>query len=73
MAVGAFVQNLMLLMHDEGMGSCWKTPEFIFRPTFRKIVGVNDDEEVNGFLYITEKDSSVKVMERKNKSLITEW
>ncbi|MEB8068272.1 nitroreductase family protein [Mammaliicoccus fleurettii] len=73
MAIGAFIQNLMLLIHDEGMGSCWKTPEFIFKPTFRKIVGVNDDEDVNGFLYVTEKDTSVNVMTRKNNSLITEW
>lgn len=73
MAIGAFVQNLMLLMHDEGMGSCWKTPAFIFNPSFRKTVGAQDDEDVCGFLYLTEKDSSVKAAERENKSLITEW
>lgn len=73
MAIGAFVQNLMLLIHEADMGSCWKTPDFIFKPTFRKIVGVNDNEDVCGFLYVTEKDESVKVMKRKNKSLISRW
>lgn len=73
MAIGAFVQNIMLLVHEAGMGSCWKTPAFIFMPDFRDIVGVYDDEEVNGFLYITEKDEYVKEPKRKNQALITEW
>ncbi|GGI39045.1 nitroreductase family protein [Mammaliicoccus stepanovicii] len=73
MAIGTFIQNLMLLIHEAGMGSCWKTPEFIFKPKFRQIVGAFDDEYVNGFLYVTEKDAKVKVMNRKNKSLISYW
>lgn len=73
MAIGAFVQNLMLLVHAEGMGSCWKTPEFIFKPSFRSIVDAHADEEVNGFLYITEPDPNVKLMKRKNQSILTQW
>ena len=46
MAVATFMQNLMLLIHEAGMGSCWKTPDYIFKPTFRDIVGANDDEDL---------------------------
>ena len=28
-AMGAYAQNLMLLLHEQGIGTCWKTP-----PTF---------------------------------------
>lgn len=73
MAVATFMQNLMLLIHEACMGSCWKTPDYIFKPTFRDIVGANDDEDVNGFLYVTEKDENAVFSRRKNKSTLTKW
>ena len=39
-AFGAFAQNLMLLLYEAGIGTCWKSPQYIFDPKIRKALGV---------------------------------
>ena len=51
--MGAYAQNLMLLLHEQGIGTCWKTPPF-FEPKVRKVFGVHGDEVIAGFLYLTD-------------------
>ncbi|MBI5974099.1 nitroreductase family protein [Staphylococcus canis] len=75
LAVGAFAQNLLLLLHDRGIGSCWKTPQYIFNPKVRKVFGVEPDERLVGFIYLTDMEDYDKCrkIRRKNKNLITEY
>ncbi|BCU51749.1 nitroreductase [Staphylococcus auricularis] len=63
MAVGAFTQNLLLLLHEAGIGSCWKTPTFIFNPEVKEMFNVAADESIVGFIYLT--DMEERVMHRK--------
>ncbi|MCZ6925425.1 MAG: nitroreductase family protein, partial [Rickettsia endosymbiont of Ixodes persulcatus] len=72
-AFGAFAQNLMLLLYEAGIGTCWKSPQYIFDPKIRKALGVRDNEILAGFLYLTDLEEVPTKAKRKNKNLITEF
>ncbi|SCT24026.1 nitroreductase family protein [Staphylococcus caeli] len=59
MAFGAYAQNLMLLLHEAGIGTCWKSPAYIFMPEIRDMFGVKDNEKLVGFLYLTDLEDKV--------------
>mmetsp|Transcript_12865 Transcript_12865/g.16803 ORF Transcript_12865/g.16803 Transcript_12865/m.16803 type:complete len:334 (-) Transcript_12865:89-1090(-) len=48
----AAVQNSMLSLHSEGIGSKWATGPIIRTPAFRHLVGVEDDEIVTALLMV---------------------
>ena len=73
MAFGAFAQNLMLLLHEAGIGTCWKSPQYIFMPEVRDTLGVKDSEDLVGFLYLTDMEDRVSHRKRRMKNLITEY
>lgn len=75
LAVGAFAQNLLLLLHDRGIGSCWKTPQYIFNPKVRNVFGVLPDERLVGFIYLTDLEDydQTRKIKRKNRGLITDF
>ena len=35
-AFGAYAQNLMLLLYEAGIGTCWKSPLYIYDPKVKK-------------------------------------
>lgn len=39
-AFGAYTQNLMLLLYEAGIGTCWKSPLYIYDPKVRKTLGI---------------------------------
>lgn len=67
MAFGAFAQNLMLLLYEAGIGTCWKTPAYIFNPEIRSIFGVKDDEQLVGLLYLTDLKDLEKMPHRERQ------
>lgn len=74
LAVGAYAQNLLLLLYEKGIGTCWKTPTYIFHPKVRNIFGVLPDERLIGFVYLTDlEDNSGKEARRKNRGVYTEY
>ncbi|MGF0029363.1 nitroreductase family protein [Staphylococcus pasteuri] len=72
-AFGAFAQNLMLLLYEAGIGSCWKSPAYIFEPKIRKVLNIEDDEILAGFLYLTDLEEPMTKAKRKNRHLISEY
>ena len=72
-AMGAYAQNLMLLLHEQGIGTCWKTPPYIFEPKVRKVFGVHGDGVIAGFLYLTDLEEVPPKAPRKNKHLISKY
>lgn len=42
-AFGAYAQNLMLLLYEAGIGTCWKSPLYIYDPKVRKTLGIKKD------------------------------
>ena len=73
MAFGAFTQNLMLLLHEVGIGTCWKTPAYIFEPEMRALFGVKGDESLVGFLYLTDLEDEVPHRERHLNNIIDKF
>ena len=51
-ATCAFIQNVQLLSWGKGLGTVWKTNEFIFDPDFRERVGIERDDVVIGMLHL---------------------
>lgn len=73
LAFGTFAQNLMLLLHEAHIGTCWKTPPYIFMPQVRKELGVKDDESLVGFLYLTDMQDDMSHAPRHTHNIITEF
>lgn len=70
-AFGAYAQNLMLLLYEVGIGTCWKSPLYIYDPKVRKTLGIKKDEVLAGFLYLTDLEEDMPKAPRKNRNLIT--
>lgn len=70
-AFGAYAQNLMLLLYEAGIGTCWKSPLYIYDPKVRKTLGIKKDEVLAGFLYLTDLEEDMPKAPRKNRNLIT--
>ena len=66
MAVGAYAQNLMLLLHEAGIGTCWKTPRYMYEPYTRALFNVAPDESIVGLFYLTDLETEMKHIPRKN-------
>ena len=50
LATGALIQNFLLLLTSHGLSSFWKTPSFIDYDSFKKTLGLNQDEVVTGMI-----------------------
>jgi len=64
-AASMFVQNIMLLAWDKGIGTCWKTPGFLDNPKFRVELGVKPGERIISMLQFGYYDERPKAGPRK--------
>ena len=64
-AASMFIQNVLLLAWDKGIGTCWKTPPFIDNPKFREELGVKPGERVISMLQFGYFDVAPKARPRK--------
>jgi len=64
-AASMFVQNIMLLAWDKGIGTCWKTPGFLDNPKFRGELGVKPGERIISMLQFGYYDERPKAGPRK--------
>lgn len=73
LAFGAFAQNLMLLLHEAQIGTCWKTPQYIFLPQIRNVFGVKDNESLVGFMYLTDMEDEMHYPPRQTQNIMTQF
>ena len=64
-AASILIQNIQLIAWDYGIGSCWKTPDFLDDPEFRKALGVKPGERIISLLQLGYFDDIPKAVERK--------
>ncbi|MBB4823062.1 nitroreductase [Sporosarcina luteola] len=64
-AASTFIQNVMLLAWDKGIGTCWKTPTFLDNPKFRAELGVKPEERIISMLQFGYFDDIPKNRVRK--------
>lgn len=69
-AASMFIQNIQLLAWDYGIGSCWKTPDFLDAPEFRKALDVYPGERIISMLQLGYFDDLPKGVERKKSDEI---
>ena len=69
-AASMFIQNIQLLAWDYGIGSCWKTPDFLDSPEFREALGVKSGERLISMLQMGYFDDIPKAVERKKSEEI---
>lgn len=58
-ATSCLLQNFQLLAWEKDLGVCWKTPEYIHDPVFRKGIGVEPGEKIVGILHVGYYDEEI--------------
>ena len=69
LSTAAAAQNIMLALNAMGYGAIWRTGKLAFNPFVAKALGLNESQEILGFLYIgtnTGKNKKVPDMEIDN-------
>lgn len=51
-AISAVIQNFLLLLTENGMGSFWKTPSFIESDLFKETMGVLENEMIAAWIQV---------------------
>ena len=52
--MGAYAQNLMLLLHEQGIGTCWKTPPTFLNQKFVRYLAFMEMKSLQVSLYLTD-------------------
>jgi nitroreductase len=63
-ASSAMVNSLMLLLHDKGFGSIWRTGSSVDSAGTRMLLGLAPHEGLNGWLYIGSPDPTRRSVPR---------
>ena len=72
-AASMFIQNVLLLAWDKGIGTCWKTPGFLDNPKFREELGVKQGERIISMLQFGYYDEIPKGRPRKELAEIVTY
>ena len=51
-SLGASAQNILLGLHDMGYGAVWRTGKLAFNPEITHEIGLEDNFEIIGYLYV---------------------
>ena len=68
LAHGSLIQNIQLAAWEEGIGVVWKTN--FLRPSVQKTFGINEDEEVTGFLLLGTFSAQAQDSNRERQPLV---
>lgn len=73
-ATAAAVQNMNLAAYAQGYASIWRTGEVAFNDGVKKGLGLNNEDEIVGYLYLgTPTVKERKVPENKVEDFFEEW
>lgn len=73
LAIGAYMQTLSLFLHDQGVGTCIKTPPALLDIDLNQHLEISMDEVIYGQIFMTVIPEQVEIKERKNEKLLTEY
>ena len=59
-AAGAATQNLLLAAFAQGIGGMWRTGEMAYNPTVKQGLGLADNEQIIGFVYLGSQPERMK-------------
>ena len=73
-ATAAAAENIMLAVHAQGFGAVWRTGAPAYDPGVRQALGLGNDDEILGFLYIGTRKTDGPVPPRPSaESFTTIW
>ncbi|MBO9605168.1 MAG: nitroreductase [Paenibacillaceae bacterium] len=72
-AVHAAVQNMLLAAHALGLGAIWRTGEPAYHPLMRQAFGLQEPDQIVGFVYIGYPDLTPPPANRTSFRVKTTW
>ncbi|MBM3215203.1 nitroreductase [Candidatus Poribacteria bacterium] len=72
-AVGAAVQNMLLAAHSLGLGAKWRTGKVAYSARTKAFLGLDDDADILGFVYVGYPDEEPEPGERQPFDRKTTW
>ncbi|WP_419901233.1 nitroreductase family protein [Kiloniella sp.] len=66
LSAGAAAQNILLAAHERDYGAIWLTGNAAYDPTVKEGLGLKDNMDIVGFLYIGSVERDVKERKRPN-------
>ena len=60
LSAGAAAQNMLVAAHAEGFGAIWRTGGMAYHPLVKRGLGLNENEEIVGYLYMGTVDGPAK-------------
>jgi nitroreductase len=74
LSAGAAAQNIMLASHALGFGALWKTGDAAYDPGVKEALGLEDTDQIVGFLYVgTPKAMPKPVVPLDPDQFLQEW
>ncbi|OED40569.1 nitroreductase [Endozoicomonas sp. (ex Bugula neritina AB1)] len=74
LSLGAAVQNILLAAHAQTVGAVWRTGNICYHPSLAKGLGLSENEQLLGFIYMgTPAGSRKKIEEVAVSDFVTEW
>lgn len=58
LAVACAAHGVLLAAHAQGLGAVWRTGEFAYDPYVAQQLGLADNEQVLGFIYVGTPDGN---------------
>lgn len=60
LAVGAGIQNIVTAAYAMGLGAIWRTGEMAYNPDVKASLGLQENEEILGFIYLGHVNCKLK-------------
>lgn len=74
LSAGAACYNLCLAANAMGFGTNWLTEWYAFSPTFKKLMGIDERDNIAGFIYIGTATEKNEERERPDMDkIVTHW
>lgn len=74
LASGAAAQNLLLAAYAQGIGGIWRTGEMAYNPHVEAALGLAENENIIGFLYLgTPPEKQKKPPQLNPCDFVSEW
>ena len=74
LSLGAAVQNMLLAAHAQQIGAVWRTGAICYHPALAKGLGLSENEQLLGFIYLGQPAGSEKKVEQLNVAdFVREW
>ncbi|MCA6065186.1 nitroreductase family protein [Thalassolituus marinus] len=74
LSTGAGVQNILNAAFALGLGAIWRTGDLAVNPKVAEALGLDECEEIVGFIYVGQINSSLKPLPELNiDDFVTDW